>query len=86
MSILKTIDNDIKLCEMWAHYWMTMADTGLAAKRKLYHGTEGPEFTDEEKIQEAMDTALRHLHSMRELVDLKKELLSKDPEGSYYNG
>jgi hypothetical protein len=86
MSIIKTIDNDIKMCEMWAHYWMTLANTGLAKNRKLHHGTEGPELTDEEKMQDAMETAHRHLHTMRELVDLKKELISKDPEGSYYNG
>ncbi len=78
MSILQTIDNDIKICEMYAQYWIAMATTGAATKRKLFHGTQGPEFTDEEKIEEAMNTALNHIQRMNELVDLKKSLISKE--------
>lgn len=75
MSILKTIDDDIKLCEVYANYWMTMATTGVAKNRRLYHGTSGPEFTDDEKVAEAMQTASTHIDRMRELMDKKKSLL-----------
>ena len=73
--ILETIDDDIKLCEVYANYWMAMATTGVAKNRALYHGTSGPEFTDEEKVAEAMQTANSHISRMRELIDKKKSLM-----------
>ena len=75
MYILKTIDDDIKLCEVYASYWIALATTGVAKNRRLYHGTQGPEFTDDEKVEEAMQTAHTHITRMRELMDQKKELL-----------
>jgi hypothetical protein len=78
--ILKTIDDDITLCEVYASYWMAMATTGIAKDRRLYHGTNGPEFTDEEKIADAMETASNHIHRMQELVDKKKNLIHEDED------
>lgn len=52
-----------------ADYWLALATTGAVTKRKISHGTTGPEFTDEEKIQDALDTALLHIKAMSELVD-----------------
>jgi len=75
MYILKTIDDDIKLCEVYANYWIALATTGAAKNRRLYHGTQGPEFTDDEKVEEAMKTAHTHISRMRELMDQKKSLL-----------
>jgi len=76
--ILKTINDDIKQCEIYAHYWMAMAITGVAKNRRIYHGTKGPEFTDDEKIAEAMETAHSHIQRMTELIDKKKTLLWKE--------
>ena len=73
--ILKTIDDDIRLCETYAKYWIALATTGVAQNRRLYHGTSGPEFTDDEKVEEAMRTANTHIERMRELMDRKKSLL-----------
>lgn len=78
MSILQTIDNDIKICEMYAQYWMAMATTGVATKRKIYHGTNGDELTDAEKIDDAMNTALSHIRRMAELVETKKSLINEE--------
>lgn len=75
--ILKTIDHEIAMCQTWSTYWQAMAVTRVATNRKLYHGVNGPEFTDQEKIEDALNTALTHLHRMRELIDKKKRLLSK---------
>ena len=75
MSILQTIDDDIKLCEVYANYWMAMATTGMAKNRALFHGTSGPAFTDDEKVAEAMQTANTHINRMRELMDKKKSLI-----------
>jgi hypothetical protein len=73
--VIKTIDDDIKMCEVRANYWMAMATTGAGRKRSLSHGTMGPELTDLEKDADCMDTALRHIRGMQELVDHKKEIL-----------
>ena len=37
--VIKTIDDDIKMCEVRANYWMAMATTGAGRKRSLSHGT-----------------------------------------------
>ncbi len=73
--VIKTIDDDIKMCEVRANYWMAMATTGAGRKRSLSHGTMGPEFTDEEKDADCMETAERHIHIMSEIVEHKETLL-----------
>jgi hypothetical protein len=73
--ILKTIDDDIKLCEVYANYWMAMATTGVTKNRRISHGTKGPEFTDDEKVADAMLSANTHMTRMRELMDQKKSLI-----------
>lgn len=67
-----TIDDDIKLHEIYAHYWMNMAVTGACEKLKISHGTQGDEFTFIEKVHHCMDTAERHITLMRECIDHKK--------------
>ncbi len=73
--ILKTIDQDIMLSQGWALYWQAMAVSGAVKSKKIYHGTEGPEFTDDEKVEDAMATSTVHLIKMFELINKKKELL-----------
>lgn len=74
---LKTIDNDIDMCKIYAQFWMASALTGTCKNRKMYHGFKGAEFTDEEKVSDAMATALNHIHMMSELIDKKKRLISE---------
>ena len=75
--ILKTIDQDIMLSQGWASHWQAMAVSGAAKSRKIYHGMGGPEFTDDEKIEDAMATSVVHLIKMFELINKKKELLAE---------
>lgn len=74
-KILLTIDQDIALCQTWASYWQAMAITGVAKTRRLFHGVESDELTDEEKIKDAMNIASTHLHRMSDLINLKKQLI-----------
>ncbi len=78
VDILKTIDDDIKLCEMYANYWIAMATTGVGTRRKLFHGTAGGELSDEEKIEDCLKTSMNHIHRMDELIDKKKSLIEKE--------
>lgn len=76
--ILKTIDDDIELAKIFAHYWMSMATTGACKNQRIYKGTEGPEFTDDEKVSSAMETASRHIERMSALIEKKRTLLYAD--------
>jgi len=82
-KILQTIDNDISMCSSWASYHIAMAVTGATKKRKICHGTQGPELTDDEKVEDSMETARQHLHNMGELIDKKKEILNNIPQNPH---
>jgi len=58
-----------KHCELQALWWIASAQTGACKSRKIYHGANGPEFTDEEKVQEALNTAKSHIALFRECCD-----------------
>lgn len=72
---LKTVDDDIRMAELYAKYWIAMATTGVGRKRSISHGTVGPELTDEEKDADCMSTAYRHIRNTYELIERKKEML-----------
>ena len=76
--ILKTIDQDIALSQAWASHWQAMAVSGVAKNRILFHGMEGPEFTDDEKTEEALQTSATHLLRMFELINIKKSIWADD--------
>jgi hypothetical protein len=44
-----------------AMWWMHAASNGHCQKRKVYHGLYGPELTADEKRDDAMETAQRHI-------------------------
>jgi hypothetical protein len=73
--ILKTIDDEIKMCELRANYWMAMATTGVGRKRSLSHGTVGPEFADEEKDADCMSIAKNHIEIMSKIIEEKSTLM-----------
>jgi len=50
-------------------WWLTSALTGHAKQRKLFHGIEDLEFSDEEKIDDAMRIASRHMMIISDLMD-----------------
>jgi hypothetical protein len=53
----------ITQAELFAKYWMAMATTGAAMERTVHRG-DNTQFTPMELTQEALDTALRHIHSV----------------------
>ena len=75
--VLKTIDDDLIRCKLWAEYHYGLATTGSSVNRKIFHGTDGPEFTDDEKIEDSLNTMKNHIHRHDELSNLKKQLLSE---------
>ena len=58
----------IKTAEAYAAYWMHSATNGYAATRKIYHG-DGTLYTENELRDEAMQTSLRHIDRMHDLID-----------------
>lgn len=69
----------MKYHELQAIWWINSASNGHTLSRKLYHGIlGGREFTDAEKVSDAMETAQRHLVEYDKYYDklcseLKKE-------------
>lgn len=58
----------LKLCELRANFHMCSALTGHAKTRHLLHGDDTP-FTDQEKINFAVETAKSHILLYQEHVD-----------------
>lgn len=82
MTIIDIIESQIRIHTMWFHYYLAMASTGIATSKAIFHGTNGPEFTDDEKILDAMETAERHIRLVEELTksleDKLEHLLVKE--------
>jgi hypothetical protein len=49
--------------------WQTEIVSGHYKSRNVFHGINGPKFTDEELLKDAMETLHRHVNRLRELVD-----------------
>jgi hypothetical protein len=67
------IEDQMKFHELQALWWMNSAVTKSCLSKKIYHGTQGTEFTDDEKINHAMEIAQRHIHSFEGLAEKKHE-------------
>lgn len=76
-----------EIAKMYALYWHAMATTGIAVLRNTAQGREPTEeekrngqviswreHTDQEKIQNALNTMNRHIQRMNELNDFIAEL------------
>lgn len=72
------IQAQMKQAELYAQYWIASATTGATCSRKLFHGINGPEFTDVEKKAEALETALRHISRHCDLSNKMLELMNQD--------
>lgn len=62
------IEDQMKQHELYVHYWLAMATTGATTNREVTDG-HGRPLTDEELIQHALDTALRHIRLHRECAE-----------------
>ena len=61
----------MKQAELYAAYWMHSATNGHATIRTMYHGgiAAGQLFTPDELRNEAMQTAMNHIHRFNDLID-----------------
>lgn len=69
---MDTIEAGIIQHKLYAEYWIAMATTGAAKERQMYKsvGTMGyTELTDEEKVNEALNTALGHIRIIGEMAE-----------------
>lgn len=53
--------------KMMALWWLTSCQTGYYRRAKIFQGDK--ELTDEQKLRDAMETAMRHIHLMREMIE-----------------
>lgn len=74
------ITDFMKSCEMYVNYWIAQATTGCAIDRNIQKvktkGGEYEELSDREKIKNALNTVLSHIHNHREAMDDKISLLN----------
>ncbi len=75
---IELLKNQIKERELLANWWIASASTGHAKSRSVFHGTGGVELTDQEKVDDAMETALKHIHIHRELSEALLEARKKE--------
>lgn len=65
-----TKEERMRFHEMQAYWWMHSASNGHAKQRKMYHGfSGGPEFTDQEKVDDAMETSQTHMRLFMEVAE-----------------
>lgn len=72
MKNLEYCKRQIQLSMLRAQWWLASATSGHYKQRKVFHGTRtsgGPEFTDDEKLRDAMATAQRHIELAAEFSD-----------------
>ncbi len=72
---IEVLNNNIEMFKMRAHWWMASAISGECKSRVLSHGTLGAEFSDDEKVKDAMDTAARQIDLMKEAMETRERLL-----------
>jgi len=66
------LEGQIESRKAWIAYWQTVILSGAYKSRKVYHGfgtDEELEFTEEEKLQDALDTLKRHTELLAELIE-----------------
>jgi hypothetical protein len=69
---LEYCKRQIQLSMLRAQWWIASATSGHYKRRKIFHGpasSEGPEFTDEEKLADCLETASRHIENAAEFSE-----------------
>lgn len=72
MKNLEYRKRQVQLSMLRAQWWIASVNTGHYKQRKIYRGTlshNGPELTDDEKLADAMATALRHIEIAAEFSE-----------------
>jgi hypothetical protein len=68
MSIFMKKEDFKEYCKMQANWWIAYATTGLAKNCDIWYG-DGVALSDEEKIQDALNTAQLHIKNFREACE-----------------
>lgn len=63
-----TKEHYLKHCELQALWWIAFANTQANFNRKIYH-CDGTLLTNDEKIEDALNTAKSHIRSFWEAVE-----------------
>jgi hypothetical protein len=79
------IEDQMKQHELYVHYWLAMATTGATKNREVTDG-HGRPYTDEELVQDALNTALHHIHHHRECAEVLAEQSNHNMEHTALNG
>jgi len=87
------MDVQISVKILWAQWWLAYASTGAAARQEISRGREPTEeeraggttmgwrpLTDQEKIDDAFNTAKQHIHQLSNCGEIKAALLADDYE------
>jgi hypothetical protein len=53
--------------------WHASIVSGAYKQRRVFHGTQGPEFTEGEKLADAMATIKRHAELLDEIAEYRGE-------------
>ena len=72
-ATIAVLDAQTLQAELYAKYWIAMATTGIACDR-IICDRNGP-LTPKAKTKEALDTALRHIHTIEEIMYEKTKVL-----------
>ena len=63
-----TKQEQLKFHELMAHWWMAYATTGVCKSRNISR-MNGEQLSDEEKIEDAMETSKRHIELYMEVAE-----------------
>ena len=80
MKNLEYCKRQIQLSMLRAQWWIASATSGHYKQRKISHGmitSGGPEFTDDEKLADAMATAQHHIELAAEFSEKLAEAESE---------
>jgi hypothetical protein len=76
--MIESLQQQIEGSKLWAQYWLAMATTGATTRRRVFQGLSERELTEEELIDDAMNTAKSHLHRVQQLSDMRLGRLRKE--------
>jgi hypothetical protein len=77
---LEYCKRQFQLSTLRAQWCLTSVTSGHYKQRKIFHGTDGPEFTDDEKLANAMATAQRHINLAAEFSESLAEAEAESEE------
>jgi len=67
------IDATIEVKKLYVNYWINMVKTGAYKGRKVFTGDK--QFSDQELIEDCMNTALNHIQGINELIEERLGLM-----------